>query len=518
MNIDQTALPKRAGAASAFDYSKSYLPEPPPGFYQQLGRAVIPVLGYEYKRTNYPEALKRINQNLALQLDSVDLEVFSHMFTGLAGARRFRGDLHISEMMGENSAAHSIHCPILATDFFRSAGLLARDTQNYNVMQLRMDICLGLLLHDMGEILGELSSLAQRTTNHDQEELPDVERDIFSITLTEAYRAVTSSDNDAIPFYEFLDTMHEDAGIGQGDGGSTDFQRLQSTIKAHKQRQAANPLPEDIKARIDRYLALYDMAELKDTRTTPYSIFVGNTIKVIEHLQGLRHLLRFASIDSADTRLNLSFPNRLPSTRQNSWVKEGVGDMIPMRYTSNYRMKKSSQYMHSGLRQMCEAASTPLEQALAQVVRNKLYEGMAEWVSVTRPVFDRSAQREDDFMTRQQQKLARERNGEKRAQILETIRDYSHYLLDKELQDPRATRDASFSGETLPDLITRREMIGLYLKAIEVDFTPSDDTPFTLFKEVPRELRGFHLIDYTRLLGPQATFSETPLADASFPS
>jgi hypothetical protein len=189
-----------------------------------------------------------------------------------------------------------------------------------------------------------------------------------------------------------------------------------------------------------------------------------------------------------------------------------------MRYTSNFRMKKSSQYMHSGVRQMCESASSDIERALAREVRNKLYEGMAEWLSVTRPVFDRSVQREDEFMAKQQQNLAREQNGNTRATLLSTVKEYSEHLLEKDLRDQRLARDPGYSYETLPEMVTRAEMIGLYIKAIAVDFTPSNDTPFTLLAEVPSELHGFHELDYRDLLTPIETPRDSAWTGASFKS
>lgn len=519
MDFDQTTFAAKAVTlGSAEYYSKSYLPEPGPDFYPHLGREVIPVLGYEYKTTDYQVALEHINQRLKLQLDEIDLKVFSLMLNGLSGARRFRGDLHISELMGENSAAHSIHCPILATEFFRLAELLSRGSQVYDVMQLRLDICIGLLLHDMGEILGELSSLAQRTTDNSLEELPDVEREIFQIALTEAYRAVTTPGMSAISFYQFLDQMREEAGIGQAEGGGSDFKRVLATIESHKERQQKYPFSWAIQQRLDFYLSRYDMAELKEKRTSDYSTFVGNTVKVIEHLQGLRHLLRFATIDPSDTRLNVSFPSRLPNTQQNRWVKESLHDMIPTRYASHYRMRKNALYMHSGVRQMCESASSGIEKALAQVVRDKLYQGMAEWLSITRPVFDKSIQQEDKFLVQLQRNYATEKNGDTRVQVLQNIRNFSRYLIEQDMQDPRLARNASTSYDTLPEMLTRSEMIGLYLKAIEVNFTPKDDTPFTLFTSVPEELRGFEKIDYQTLLTEQARCAEVSLSNASFSS
>jgi hypothetical protein len=170
-------------------------------------------------------------------------------------------------------------------------------------------------------------------------------------------------------------------------------------------------------------------------------------------------------------------------------------------------------YMHSGLRQMCVSASKSNEVALANVIRNKAYETIAEWLSVTRPIFNRTVTQEDPFLVTLQSMLASERQPEHRLRHLKTIDQYCRFQLT---QDAQAHQKAC--TETTPGaspFLTRQEMIGLYITARDIGYIPKSDTPFLV--QIPEELQSYTSFDYDQLLRQHAQSYDVELYKASMP-
>jgi hypothetical protein len=86
---------------------------------------------------------------------------------------------------GENSAIHSLQAVVLGAELFNRAGLFGKGAAEDGVGAWQTPILLGVLVHDMGEILGELSSLAQRSVNKSLREQPEVERDKSEVERAE---------------------------------------------------------------------------------------------------------------------------------------------------------------------------------------------------------------------------------------------------------------------------------------------------------------------------------------------
>ena len=133
-----------------------------PAFYHRTSRAVVAVSGHEVGTSDFHSAVDMLNTRLKLGLCDIDCRAFSFMLTCLSKSCRFGGEFHIDPTHGENSAAHSCHAVVLAQEIFRRAGLLAPDRLTPEVDALRRSIAIGCLIHDMGEILGELDRKSTR--------------------------------------------------------------------------------------------------------------------------------------------------------------------------------------------------------------------------------------------------------------------------------------------------------------------------------------------------------------------
>jgi hypothetical protein len=467
--------------------------EPQPDFYPRTAKTLVPCSGYEHGTPDFHSALELLNHELNLHIDPLDRLTFSLMLTGLSGAKRFGGDLHISPIMGENSAAHTLHSIVLATELLRRSGLLAAERQDSGVIQLRVSLSLGLLTHDMGEILGELSSLAQRAAKTSLTERPDLERMIFKIALTEAFRATSAHPARPASFYAFLRDMRHAAGIGCGDAVSETDDRLLGTIRHYESIQAQAPLSFEIQGRIERYLRFYDLAEMKGTVTSAEQLFIGNAVKVIEHLQGLRHLLRFVTVAPIDKRPNLLFPGSLPSAPRGHWVETSMHEMLPLRYASNYRIYRSLLYMESELSHLFKAATASHEKSFAETLRDALYTTQAEWMSVSRPLFDRTVRSESTELIELIRRHYDESSVAGRAEAWAAIRKHltSNLVCDFEkFRALRSSEDSRSRSHLLP-VESRKRLVSLYLEAVRTKYVPEDETPLVLLQTLPETLRAF---------------------------
>lgn len=144
-----------------------------------------------------------------------------------------------------------------------------------------------------------------------------------------------------------------------------------------------------------------------------------------------------------------------------------------------------------------------------------VFQGMAEWLSVTRPVIDRTVRSEKPYVTELQSRMAATGDPLKKAGLLENLELFARIDLREQIELVRDLRGDGYRPEELQRLETRRRLVGLYLKAIEVDFVPTSDTPLIYLETLPNELQGFHLIDYTKLLRQASTRSRSTLTSVA---
>lgn len=287
--------------------------------------------------------------------------------------------------------------------------------------------------------------------------------------------------------------MRHDAGIGQGRPIPEVIESLVSIIRRYDEQRSSTALPPEVQQRVDKYLALYDVAELKEHAAERSARFVGNAVKVVEHLQGLRHLVRFAERTPLDVRRNILFPDSAPSSPLGHWVKPSMQEMIPLRHATNHRMNKNLWYMEKDLVHLSNTAEAPHERALAATLREATYISQAEWLGLMRPVFNRRVQEEHTFFGQQRDKYLKESCPVGRKVRLEMIRDFSEFLVQEDVKEYEANREASGPApETaLEPLESRERMVALYLHAARTGYIPTEETPLLLLKNLPEQLYGF---------------------------
>lgn len=454
-------------------------------FYAKTTRELVACCGHENGTPDFHSALDLLNVKLVLRMDEVDRKALSMMLTGLSNARRFGSEIHIDPAKGENSAAHSCHAMVLANEIFRRAELLNPDTYNPHVHEMRLAVTLGCLVHDMGEICGELSSLAQRATHKGLQELPHIEREIFRIALTEAFRAASDYPSHSYHFYSFMRELRASLGLQERGllGAAPD--EVSKQLKAFSAREASNPLPPDMASRVEHFLAIYDMAEMKTAHPNGRALFLGNAVKVVEHLQGLRHFMRFASVDSRDRRIHLFSPESYFAQDAGAPSSSSRSAAVLMRVMSSYRLLENTKYVEKELPALFAHSSSREEKALAHCLRDAAYQSQIEWFSIGRPFIDRSKGEEDLRILKLQEMIRDSKTPETRAKGMQQVESSLKLDLHKD-REVFQKRYASINDPSqLRTIETRTRVIQIYRRALDVAFEPTSPLPLIMLPELP---------------------------------
>jgi hypothetical protein len=493
--------------SSSYDpaYLKYTLGTPGPRFYSDLNQDVTPMIGFETGARHYGHALQHLNHHLNMQLDDLDSKVFELLLTSLAQANRFGSDLHICPILGENSAVHTLRTLILDTEVARRAGNLSHEgQQDTSVCRQRIRRLRSILTHDMGEIPGEMTSLASRTRNPALQELPEVEREVFRIHLTEAYRTALSTIPNYPAFYRFQGGVRQAVAAARVDDEQSQVtmaNKLKAIAAAYDRNNPIEDLPPQIQGRIREWMYDFDTIEIKEGESSRERLFTGYSAKISEHTQGTRHLLRFGTCHPADTRLNVAFPDTHPNALKDPLSQSHPEAMIPLRFFSNMRLIKACRYMETELPGLFANAATEHEFRHARALRDLLYCTQAELLSVTRPIFDRrvlklerSQQREDSYLTELQEQIKNSEDPSERSILMRTAGKYLEHKLIQDYQSAceyRSTFSGSAPQDRLLDFETRGRMQALYLHAVRVDYVPETTTPLILLERLPESLHDF---------------------------
>lgn len=448
------------------------LPALADNFYPAVVGELLPLGGYEYQTPDFHSAIRLIDSRLNLRFDPLQLEVLGLMLTGLSQANRFRNDIHIAQRYGENSSVHSCHSSVLMTEMFRRAALLESFAQTAIVHTMRVTATIGVLVHDMGEILGEFNSVAQRTSNANLAEDPNTERNIFECALRLAYKSVL--DRQPYNFYQALKHMREDAGIGKP--GASEVTPIPELLKNY-QVPAFDPQIEDS---IQLFLQAYDLAELKNPELrSSNEMFIGYAVKAVEHMQGTRHFTRFSTKDPSYRRINLFSPHSVESSEaRNPRWGGGVRseETLPLSLSESRRIIKNIEYVEGEVGELFHYARTNEELALACAIRNSVYQTIIEWFNASGGLIDRRNQAMNPLIRDvMKEYFDPETSGEAKREKLNLLKklleNESQQLLIK-LREMRAQSPGHnpLSWTQLEDIETKGRIMSLYQRAIDANY------------------------------------------------
>ena len=478
------------------------LPALPQDFYPATVGELLPLGGYEYQTPDFHSAIRLIDSRLNLRFDPLQLEVLGLMLTGLSQANRFRNDIHIAQRYGENSSVHSCHSAILMTEMFRRAGLLQEDTQTAQVHTMRVTTTIGCLVHDMGEILGEFNSVAQRTSSAELVEDPNTERNIFETALRLAYKAVL--DRQPYNFYLALKHMREDAGIGRMNGS------IAMPIPQVLTRYPTAEFDPQTEDSIQLFLQAYDLAELKnaDQRSTQ-ELFMGYAVKAIEHMQGTRHFTRFSTKDRDYKRLNLFSPFSVESgeARNPNWGGGVRSDeTLPLSLSESRRMLKNVEYVEGEIGDLFHFEASPQELALAQVIRDSTYLSVIEWFNASGAVVDRRNRVMNPLISGLIQEYfdqgtTPEARREKLHLLEKLLVAESKELITK-VRRSRADKREKYNPNEwseLEDVETKGRMMSLYQRAIECDYRPARGEILLTLDRIPEKIGAISPVKLSKI-------------------
>jgi hypothetical protein len=169
--------------------------------------------------------------------------------------------------------------------------------------------------------------------------------------------------------------------------------------------------------------------------------------------------------------------------------------MIPLRLISSFRMIGSARYIHQGLHALGQSARTQAEEALGCELRKRLYQGMAEFHSVGRPIVHRKLTAEEPTLAEALRSFAKAVDSQHRAQLLSAIRSLSELMLEEDANTLAHQSDGAAEGPQLREFETRSRLMKLYIEAARIDYKPTCDNPLWLLEEIPEPLRGFDRIN-----------------------
>jgi hypothetical protein len=252
------------------------------------------------RETSYSEALNYVNSFCDLGLEKQDIELFSLYFTALSDSRRFGGEKSMNKEQGENPATHSIQAVCLKQRVFDEAAESNPSTSPAaKAEHLRHSQMTGIavLTHDMGEVLGEFTTAAQRMKDETLKEDPRAEQVIFRYVLRLALQAQASGDREG--FYRRVSELRGQVKLTKEDGSAAGIPKSSEYLQQFLQPQIT--LAPEQEARFETLAAFWDMAEGFEhplhNKWQEEGInvgFVQQLTKSIDHVQGTRHLVRMA--------------------------------------------------------------------------------------------------------------------------------------------------------------------------------------------------------------------------------
>ncbi len=499
------------------------LPELPANFYPELVQRMVVYCGNEFQTQDFHSAVKTLDQELRLRLSSSEKEVLGLMLTALSHATRFGGDINISSALGENSAVHSCHTAILMNEVFRRANLHFGNSSE--ATSLRLDATLSALLHDKGELLGELSSLAQRVINENLSEQASLERRIYQTALGIAAEAAELGYPDR--FYQALQKLREQTSLDASKHSSSS-QNLISTLEQQQ--------PKNLSAASEKlcsyFLKLFDLAEFcSDPKLSSNERFAGYLVKAVEHLQGVRHFNRFShkEIFRPDLRLFHQSHSHSKETRDLARpVTPGkVQDelLIPVHLNPSIKLIRTLQYLEGEVGSLFSHASTDLEKRLAETARDMIYQSAIELLNSSAPAhIDRHAGALSEEMKSAQsaltdlQKTFAERKEAKELllELLEAEARFNALAHAQEMSalDPKGNDNQS--AQLLARVESRERLMGLYYLALQKGFKPQPGQALVSLDKLPAELSDFREFEFASLSQGHATCTTSkPCAELS---
>ena len=490
----------------------------PPG-YSASKLDIAALTGHEVATKHFDKAVHYLNRTSHLGMDETDEAMLGMMLGQLQHTTRFGGDERMIRVRGENSATHSCQCVVFAKDVFDQAQQVEKQGRSYHTtplfshsgiassphaVQLRQIVGLALLLHDCGEMLGEFSTVMQRTTDNEFAKFDKAHLESAIAKLSLSLAVIAAEKGDAKPFHETMDRLRKEARI-QIDGVPQKISEKDAEWLTRLIERETPMLSEAQQKRVGQWMELFDLVEFKKLPENPeYEPqlkhidwdFLSNFIKALDHCQGTRHLVRFAE---KDDRLKLSKQQRklltnTPSSVAGANLTYAEKELPPLFESIAMREQAlvSGPVDREDGRIYRENLRT--EEALARSMASRVYDTLHGMLAHVPPLIDAIPQDE------KKQKPSAEVK-----RIADNIALNMGYADKHGKPKRKAFRSDMADLEKRATLDARASLVHVYQQAREQvqsgDFTPTEANLATLYAkdELPASLPQREPLPYTRI-------------------
>lgn len=364
--------------------------------YREATKVIASLVGHEtlhaarsVREKQVKQALRYVNQQADLGLDTADEALIGLMNVGLSETRRFGSEPTMETVKGENPTTHEYQAVMLNERAFRDVASRLSDRRRtdridfnaapehrYHWALTRQLTNLGILVHDGGEGLGEFSTVAQRLAeNANIEEDPMAERKVYAHLLGLAIQAVAKGKPH--DYYTEVDRLRAAVNLSSESGTSRGVPKTAAELE-----QFLTPPPvltAEQQQQHDFWMAIWDMAEGYDNPMHAQWTSLGaniplirQQIKSIDHVQGTRHLIRMARRGEV-TEL-------APVDAEGKPIVRDMAHLADRRNAGNYA------YVEGEAGGLFEKLATPphlIEQELAQVQAGLIYDTARDMADVS---------------------------------------------------------------------------------------------------------------------------------------
>ncbi len=258
------------------------------------------------------QAFSNICTTLGLEIEPVSHRAFDLVLGKLCEVKRFEGNPHIAESRKGTTGQHTLMVmPLIAAIGTMALGRNGA-AQGFNsrawgksvdaVQDMVHDMCIQVLMHDLGEEICELSSLSQRRKAEKVAEQPKLERKIAEFSMRLAYYAVLSSDDPARQkklFDREIDAIRTKVDpkkeYAEDVVGQTIGRQIEASIGEVSSRLHLDMLPRSVVPHLRNYMAAYDEPE----GFSHFAYFNGVVVKHCQNMQTVLHMVEHLNCDGA---------------------------------------------------------------------------------------------------------------------------------------------------------------------------------------------------------------------------
>lgn len=376
-----------------------------------------------------------INNGFKLKLEPRDIGILSMMDEVLGEVPRFVGMRHMAPQKTDSTAAHTKQVMNIIQQVYEQAKVPPTPSQE----QFRRDALVGAWLHDMGEVVMELSTASQffamspEAQKRFSEEKDAVEREVVRFSLDLAGQGFDRGDTTL--FARTMRSLRAEL-VAVPNSPNLPEDRAKLLAKRLGELRETLGLGEGSSPSTEQMLDLYDRTENPEKGT-----FLHPFVKTLECVEGQRYLQRNGG-DAA----------HLPLYRQ--LHPQAMAAQMGMHLISDHEMVEACRRSERRLPMLFERAESSDEKKLAREAAKFTYHSIArqflpkkeDHVAELPAIIDRSPQRpnsKDDTLT---------------VSELETIRD----------QENRFKQDAlSKQGDDINGRYVTRERAGHIYRAAQ---------------------------------------------------